>query len=230
MSRAGSSSNGLGTTRPTIPLKPVGSCRYGLRRSGDGSWTRTPATTQTGHGGCRLGPARNWLPGYPADRWTRPATFQGDSFARSRIISDQTTGIVPNLRRVGATHRTQTYVCWWVAPNLPRTAGLALGRCPSFCTFLTTAWPEPPAVRSFRGEPGSAASRQAWFPRVRTHTPRDAFRPARRAGRFSQRTVKDPAHDPVILSIRQDRRLFLEANLKGPPAFRHPGDIGPSGI
>src|SRR5208337_2929366 len=28
---------------------------------------------------------------FSADRWTRPATFQGDSFARSRIISDQTT-------------------------------------------------------------------------------------------------------------------------------------------
>ena len=31
-----------------------------------------------------------------------------------------------------------------------------------FCTFLTTAWPQPGAVRSIRGEPGSAANHQAF--------------------------------------------------------------------
>src|SRR5271157_1297072 len=32
----------------------------------------------------------------------------------------------------------------------------------SFCTFLRTAWPEPHAVRSIRGEPGRSANRQAF--------------------------------------------------------------------
>src|SRR5208337_906229 len=41
-------------------------------------------------------------------------------------------------------------------------AGRLLFQLALFCTFLTTAWPQPRAVRSIRGEPGSAANRQAF--------------------------------------------------------------------
>ena len=66
-----------------------------------------------------------------------------------------------------------------------------------FCTFLTTAWPEPCAVRSIRGEPASAGNRQSFASSIdptfrktctirgsgglvsasrRPHTPRAVFR------------------------------------------------------
>ena len=46
-----------------------------------------------------------------------------------RCERKQRNSIVPSLRRVGATHRTQVYVCWWVTPTLLRYAVPGLGRC-----------------------------------------------------------------------------------------------------
>jgi len=104
---------------------------------------------------------------------------------------------------------------------------MVCGRSPlaSFCTFLTTAWPEPPAVRSIRGKPVIAANRQAFasppylaFPQelhdpqirrvgfcVSKNTRRaPPFRLGDARACFSHRIGKDPPHDPDMLSLRQD--------------------------
>ena len=114
------------------------------------------------------------------------------------------------LSRVGATHK-QTWAC----------VRSAFGRSASFCTFLTTAWPEPRAVQSIRGEPASAANRQAHaspsysvFPqdlhdphirrvgfRVASNIPprrRLTLRLGRRAGPLHSRIDKDPFHTVPI--------------------------------
>src|SRR5271157_5243465 len=97
----------------------------------------------------------------------------------------------------------------------------------SFCTFLRTAWPEPHAVRSIRGEPGRSANRQAFpsppYPAFSQdlrdpHIRQSGFRvsktkhSARRLSAWggarvccSHRIDKDHPHYPDILSLRQDR-------------------------
>jgi len=94
-----------------------------------------------------------------------------------------------------------------------------------FGAFLTTAGPEPHAVQSIRGEPGSAKNRQAlaspYYPAIpqdlhdpqirqidfrvsknTRHAPPFRFGGAR--ARISQRIFKDHPHYPDILSLRQD--------------------------
>ncbi len=52
-----------------------------------------------------------------------------------------------------------------------------------FCTFLTTAWPEPCAVRSIRGEPASAGNRQSFASSIYLTFPQDLHDPQiRRVG------------------------------------------------
>src|SRR5208337_2741891 len=104
---------------------------------------------------------------------------------------------------------------------------MVCGRSPlaSFCTFLTTAWPEPPAVRSIRGKPVRSANRQAFasppylaFPKE-LHDPQikrvgfcmskntrraPPFRLGDARACFSLGIGKDPLHNPDILSLRQD--------------------------
>src|SRR5271165_3926190 len=52
-----------------------------------------------------------------------------DTQDQSTKTSKSVYNIISTQGWVGATHRTQAYVCWWVAPALPRTAEPALGRC-----------------------------------------------------------------------------------------------------
>jgi len=100
-----------------------------------------------------------------------------------------------------------------------------LFRATSFCTFLTTALPEPRAVRSIRGDPGRSASRQAFpispYPaishglqdrqierisfRVSTNThraPPCGLSDARACTAY--RIGKEHPHDPDILSLLYD--------------------------
>src|SRR5271157_3794417 len=94
----------------------------------------------------------------------------------------------------------------------------------SFCTFLRTAWPEPHAVRSIRGEPGRSANRQAFpsppypassqdlrDPHIRqagfrvSKTTHSAHRRSAWGGARAcvlHRIAKDSAHDSDILSLR----------------------------
>ena len=75
-----------------------------------------------------------------------------------------------------------------------------------FCTFLTTAWPEPCAVRSIRGEPASAGNRQSFASSIYLTFPQDLHDPQiRRVGfrvsktthaacRLSAWAVRGPAY------------------------------------
>ncbi len=99
-----------------------------------------------------------------------------------------------------------------------------------FGAFLTTAGPEPRAVQSIRGEPGSAANRQAFAspyylaipqelhdPHFRqidfrmsknTRAARRPFASAAARACVSHQIAKNPPHEPDILSLDRIARLL----------------------